>query len=192
MTSDEIYEAVKAGEDEGWRQVWENVIVPEMRTNRSGALARKYCLTDGDLMGMLYEDMIGRGKIGLFRNDGGSLWGWMRQYVRGYVTRSNPNAHGEFSIEGTAASDENGEEIALPVEDKGVLRSEVWLMTHRCFKDLWNDDPRKAYVLYLRTRMRLSTAETAEMLDLTEANVDQIFSRAVKQMRRNWISHEKS
>lgn len=191
MTSDEIYEAVKAGRDEGWRLVWENVIVPEMRTNRSGALARKYCLTDGDLMGMLYQDMIGRGKIDLFRNDGGSLWGWMRQYVRGYITRSNPNQHGEFSIEGTATHDDNGEEMALPVEDKGVLRSEVWLMTHRCFKDLWNDDPRKAYVLYLKTRMRLSTAETAEMLDLTEANVDQIFSRSVKQMRKNWVTHEK-
>jgi hypothetical protein len=182
---------VKAGGDEGWRLVWENVIVPEMRTNRSGALARKYCLTDGDLMGMLYQDMIGRGKIDLFRNDGGSLWGWMRQYVRGYITRSNPNQHGEFSIEGTATHDDNGEEMALPVEDKGVLRSEVWLMTHRCFKDLWNDDPRKAYVLYLKTRMRLSTAETAEMLDLTEANVDQIFSRSVKQMRKNWVTHEK-
>jgi DNA-directed RNA polymerase specialized sigma24 family protein len=39
--------------------------------------------------------------------------------------------------------------------------------------------------------MRLSTAETAEMLDLTEANVDQIFSRSVKQMRKNWVTHEK-
>jgi hypothetical protein len=191
MTPDSIYAAVKAGGDDGWRLVWENVIVPEMRTNRSGALARKYCITDGDLMGMLYEDMIGRGKIELFRNDGGSLWGWMRQYVRGYVTRANPVRHGEFSLEGTAERNENGEAMALPVDDKGVLRGETWMMTHRCFKDLWNDDPRKAYVLYLRTRMRLTSAETAEMLDLTEANVDQIFSRSVRQMRQNWVKHEK-
>ena len=191
MMPDSIYAAVKAGGDDGWRLVWENVIVPEMRTNRSGALARKYCITDGDLMGMLYEDMIGRGKIELFRNDGGSLWGWMRQYVRGYVTRANPARHGEFSLEGTAERNENGEAMALPVDDKGVLRGETWMMTHRCFKDLWNDDPRKAYVLYLRTRMRLTSAETAEMLDLTEANVDQIFSRSVRQMRQNWVKHEK-
>ena len=102
MTPDEIFEAVKAGGDEGWKHVWENVIVPEMKSLRSGELARKYCITDGDLMGMLYEEMIGKGKIGLFRNDGGSLWGWMRQYVRGYVMRANPNPHGEFSIEGAA------------------------------------------------------------------------------------------
>ena len=64
-------------------------------------------------------------------------------------------------------------------------------MTHLCFKELWNDDPRKAYVLLLKTRMFLSSAEVAELLDLTEANVDQIFSRSVKQMRENWRSHEK-
>ena len=191
MTPGEIYEAVKAGGDTGWKLVWENVIVPEMKSLRSGELARKYCITDGDLMGMLYEEMIGNGKINLFRNDGGNLWGWMRQYVRGYVTRANPNPRGEFSIEGPADFNDGGEAMALPDIDRGVESAEVWRMTHRCLKDLWNDSPRKAYVLYLKTRMHLSSAEVAEMLDLTEANVDQIFSRSVKQMRANWIKHEK-
>lgn len=188
---DNAYELVKAGGDAGWKLVWENVIVPEVRSLRSADLARKYCITDGDLMGMLYEEMIGRGKINLFRNDGGSLWGWMRQYVRGYVTRANPNQHGEFSIEGTAERSDNGEPMSIPVDDHGVVKREVWLMTHRCFKDLWNDDPRKAYVLLLKTRMHLSSAEVAEMFDITEANVDQIFSRSVKAMRENWRRHEK-
>ena len=80
--------------------------------------------------------------------------------------------------------------MAIPTDDYGVIRNEVWLMTYRCFKDLWNDDPRKAYVLFLKTRMHLSSAEVAKMLDLTEANVDQIFSRSVKQMRENWVKHE--
>ena len=191
MTADEIYEAVKAGGDAGWKLVWENVIVPEVKSIRSAELARKYCITDGDLMGMLYEDMIGNRKIEQFRNDGGSLWGWMRQYVRGYVSRADPNPHGEFSLEGTAELDEDGEPMPIPVDDHGVIRNEVWDMTYRCFKDLWNDDPRKAYVLFLKTRMHLSSSEVADMLDLTEANVDQIFSRSVKQMRENWIKHEK-
>ena len=39
--------------------------------------------------------------------------------------------------------------------------------------------------------IRLTVNEVAEMLDLTEANVDQIFSRSVKQMRANWVKHEK-
>ena len=191
MTPHEIYEAVKAGSDAGWKLVWENVIVPEVKSLRSSDLVRKYCITDGDLMGMLYEDMIGKKKIEQFRNDGGSLWGWLRQYVRGYVTRANPAAHGEFSIEGTAEQNEHGEPMSIPTDDLGVIRSEVWDMTHLCFKELWNDDPRKAYVLFLKTRMHLSSAEVAEMMDLTEANVDQIFSRSVRQMRENWVKHEK-
>jgi len=192
MTPEETYEAVKAGGDVGWKLVWENVIVPEMKSLRSGELARKYCITDGDLMGMLYEEMIGRGKIDLFRNDGGSLWGWMRQYVRGYVMRANPCSHGEFSIEGTAERNENGEAMSLPDTDYGVESVEVRRMTHRCLKDLWNEGPRKAFILYLKTRMHLSSAEVAEMLDLTESNVDQVFSRSVRQMRANWVKHEKS
>ena len=143
-------------------------------------------------MGMLYEEMIGRGKIDLFRNDGGSLWGWMRQYVRGYVTKANPNPHGEFSIEGTAEHSDSGEAMSIPDTDCGVESAEVWRMTHRCLRELWNEGPRKAFVLYLKTRMHLSSAEVAEMLDITESNVDQIFSRSVKQMRANWVKHEKS
>ena len=192
MTPAEMYEAVKAGGDVGWKMVWENVIVPEVTSMRSSELARRYCITDGDLMGMLYEDMIGNGKIELFRNDGGNLWGWMRQYVRGYITRANPNPHGEFSLEGTAEQDEHGEQMAIPTDDRKVIRNEVWDLTHLCFKELWNDDPRKAYVLLLKTRHHLSSAEVAALLDLTEANVDQIFSRSVKQMRANWRSHDKS
>ena len=107
------------------------------------------------------------------------------------MTKANPNSHGEFSIEGTAEHNENGEVISLPDIDHGVESAEVWRMTHRCLKYLWNEGPRKAYVLYLKTRMHLSSAEVAEMLDLTDANVDQIFSRSVKQMRANWVKYEK-
>lgn len=192
MTPVEIYEAVKAGGDAGWNLVREHVVSAEMKSLRSGELARKYCITEDDLVGMLYEEMIGKGKIALFRNDGGSLWGWMRQYVHGYVMRAKPNRHGEFSIEGVADRNESGEAMVLPDSDTGVESAEIWRMTHRCLKDLWNEGPRKAYVLYLRTRMHLSSAEVANMLDLTEANVDQIFSRSVKQMRANWVKHEKS
>ena len=182
MTPNEIYEAVKVGGDAGWKLVWENVIVPEVKSLRSADLARKYCITDGDLMGMLYEDMIGNRKIEQFRNDGGSLWGWMRQYVRGYVTRANPNPHGEFSLEGTAE-----EIVGVLLERRAPrlfhnARSRA-LQGHDLFRPCHN-------VLFLKTRMHLSSAEVAEMLDLTEANVDQIFSRSVKQMRENWVKHE--
>ena len=191
LSEHEIYELMKLQDDLAWRLVWEKAVLAEAKSLRSARMAREWGVTPEELMGILYEDMIAKGKINLFRDDGGSLWGWLRQYVRGYVTRANPNAHGEFSLEGTAEQNEHGEPMAIPTDDLGVIRNEVWDMTHRCFKDLWNDDPRKAYVLLLKTRFHLSSAEVSEMFDLTEANVDQIFSRSVKQMRENWVKHEK-
>ncbi len=192
-SSEDAYALVKAGGDDGWKLVWEHVVEPEMRSTRSAELARKYGVTAGDLMGWLYEDMIGRKKIDNFRNDGGSLWGWMRQYARGYVTRANPAAHGEFSLEATAERDERGEMMPILVEaGKGIRHNEVWYVTHRCFLALWDDDPVKAYVHILRAKLRLSSEQVKEMLNLSSAAaVDQIFSRAVRDMRAYWVEYDR-
>ena len=183
---------LQAGEDPAWKRLWFEVIVPETRLSRNAELMRKYSVTAGDLNGQLFEEMVGEGKFALYRDDGGSLAGWLRRYVRGYIARANPAAHGEFSLDGTADLDDHGEPMAIPVEDIGLIRSEAWRMTHRCLKDLWNDDPRKAYVLLFKTRFHFSSKEVADMLDISsDAAVDQIFSRAVKDMRAAWVRHDK-
>lgn len=191
----EFFEAVKAEKDEGWKRVWFDVIVPETSGATNAALMKKWSVTAGDLMGRLYEEMIGRGKIDLYRDDGGSFAGWLRTYVRGFIRRSNPNAHGEFSLEATAEHDERGEQMPIPVDDKGrgFILHDVWFTTHKCFLDLWNDDPRKAYVMLCRTKLGLSAVETAEFLGISNKDaVDQIFSRAVKAMRAAWPRHDKT
>ena len=193
MTDHEWYELVKDGGDAGWRIVWETVVEPEARSPKSAEMMRRFSITDGDLMGMLYEDMIGRRKIDLYRDDGGSLQGWLRKYVRGYILNADPNRHGEISLEGAHADAEDGpSEMAIPVDDIKTARNEAWNMTHLCFKDLWNEDPERAYVMLLKTRFHLSSEETKEMLDVSSAaNVDQIFSRAVKFMRLAWARWDK-
>lgn len=192
MTDGEWLELIRTGSDEGWKLVWERVVETEAKSLRSAEMMRRYSLTEGDLMGMLYADMIGRGKIGLFRNDGGSLAGWLRTYVRGYVLNADPNRHGEISIEGAHADAEGeGEALALPQEDGKVLRSEAWRLTHYCFRELWNEDPERAYIHLLKTRFFLSSGEIRDFLDVSSAaNVDQIFSRSVKFMRTAWMSHD--
>lgn len=193
MLSDaEWAESVRAGEDAGWKRVWERVIVPESKSLRSVELMRRYSLTDGDLMGMLYEEMIGRKKIDLFRGEG-SFEGWLKRYVRGFILNANPNKHGEISIEGAHPDADNGQtEMVLPTEDKQVLMKDVWLTTHWCFHDLWQSDPERAYVHLLKTRYHLSSDEVRDFLDVSSsANVDQIFSRAVKFMRAAWPKHDK-
>ena len=58
MSDAEWCELVKQETDEGWKPVWERVIVPESKSMRSAELMKKYSLTDGELMGMLYNEMI--------------------------------------------------------------------------------------------------------------------------------------
>lgn len=193
MTDHEWYELVKEGGDAGWKLVWEKVVEPEARNGHNASMMRSFSLTAGDLMGMLYEEMIGRGKISLYRDDGGSLQGWLRKYVRGYIRGADPAKHGEISIDKPVANDGDDAPMDLPVDDRRMIRNETWNMTHLCFKDLWNSDPERAYVMLLKTRFFLSSAEIAAMLEISSAaNVDQIFSRSVKFMRSAWVRNDKT
>ena len=188
MTDQEWFELVKSGEDAGWKRIWEEVVEPEAKSLRSAELMKKYTIDPGDLMGWLYEDMIGKKKLDLFRGEG-SFAGWLKTYVRGYILHADPNKHGEISIEG-AYRDENGEDEAMviPKEDHETIRAEAWRMTHWCFRKLWNEDPVRCYIHVLKTRFFLSSEEIRDFLDVSSAaNVDQIFSRSVKFMR-SWAS----
>lgn len=188
LTDHEWYELVKSGEDAGWKLVWEKVVEPESTSLRSAELMKRYSLTAGDLMGMLFDEMIGRKKIELYRDDGGSFQGWLRRYVRGYILNADPMKHGEISIDSAHSDSEEGPAgMEIPTHDIKMTLNEVWNMTHLCFRDLWNNDPERAYILLLKTRFHLSSEETRDFLDVSSAaNVDQIFSRSVKFMRNQW------
>ena len=192
MTDHEWYELVKAGEDAGWKLVWEKVVEPESSSQRSAELMTRYSITAGDLMGMLYEDMLGRRKIDLYRDDGGSFQGWLRTYVRGYILGADPNKHGEISIEGTYQVESGeSEAMSIPKHDHEVIRREVWQMTLWCFRELWNEDPERCYIHLLKTRFFLTSEEVRDFLDVSSAaNVDQIFSRSIKFMRQRYVYHD--
>ena len=184
MTDLEWRDLVKEGKDEGWKLVWERVVEPESRSMRSAELMRRYSLDVGDLMGMLYDDMIGRKKIDLYRGEG-SFEGWLKRYVRGYVLNADPNAL-DSGDGGNGDEGSTGIEIPVPA-GTGIARNEVWQMTHWCFRLLWNEDPLRAYIHLLKTRFHLSSEEVRDFLDVSSAaNVDQIFSRSVKFMREAW------
>ncbi len=191
MTDREWYELVKDGKDEGWKLVWEKVVEPDARSVKYGGIMKKYSLDPGDLMGMLYDELLARRKIDLYRGTG-SFQGWLRTYVRGFILNANPNKHGEISVE-QAHPNADGEGVALvlPSEDKSILRGEAWRLTHYCLRELWNEDPDRAYIHVLKTRFFLSSEEIKDFLELSSAaNVDQIFSRSVKFMRSRWMKHD--
>ena len=192
MTNDrEWLESLKAGEDSGWKLVWERVVVPEKDNPKHAEMMRRFSLDEGDLMGRLYEDMLHRGKIALYRGEG-SLAGWLRTYVRGYILNADPRRHGELSLDSPPGDGAEDDRLPEPPDhDTGVMMKDIWISTHYCFHDLWKEDPRRAYLHLLKTRFGLSSEETRDFLEISSsANVDQIFSRNVKFMREAWRRRE--
>ena len=182
------------------------MILVEVRSFRSAEMARKWGVSPEELMGRLYEDMIARGKIELYRDDGGSLVGWMKSYVRGYIREANPSRRREISIDTVGlegednanfeekiskeVSDAKGRDSS-PIEDPVLRRQEEWAVVQRCFGELWRKNPLRAYVHLLKLRLNLSSRQIKDMLGISsEANVDQLFSRAVKDMRKLQVEHE--
>ena len=172
----EIYELLKLQDAEAWRLAWEKAVLPEARSLRSGQMARRFGVTAEEMMSLLYVEMIGGGKINLYRDDGGSLWGWMRTYVRGYIHQADPARKKEISLEGAdfgdesdggasfeekvskMVSDSRGRESS-PLEDPAMRRKEEWELVQKCFGDLWKKNPMRAYVHLLKLRMNLSSTE---------------------------------
>lgn len=203
----EVWELLKLQDAEAWKLAWTRAVLPEAEGFRSGRKAREWGVSAEELMSMLYVEMVGARKLDLYRDDGGSLWGWMRTYVRGYVHRARPDAR-LMSIEGAGEADADGDgrnfeeklsmqvsdsrgRAASPDEDPAVRRREEWELVQKCFADLYRKNPMRAYVHLLKLRMNLSSTEIKSMLGMSsEANVDQTFSRALKDMQKLKVQHE--
>ena len=202
-----VWEYLKLQDADAWKLAWERAVLPEAEGFRSGSKARDWGISAEELMSLLYLEMVGGRKLELYRDDGGSLWGWMRTYVRGYIHRAKPDER-LSSIEGagTVSDDDDGRDFeeklskrmsdlqgreSLPAEDPAVRRREQWELVQKCFADLYRKNPMRAYVHWLRLRMNLSSTEIKSMLGMSsEANVDQTFSRAVKDMQNLKVQHE--
>ena len=132
----------------------------------------------------------------------GSLYGWVRVYLRQYLNECNPAGDGRtVDIEDGIEDEEGrvamtlGDKISAEVseinrrdpyggEDLQVLQHERWAIAGQCLRDLWQENSIQAYVLLLKTRFHLSSLEIKERFGISSAaNVDQMFARAVKKMK---------
>lgn len=206
LSDHDVFELLRRQDADAWTFVWQRAVLAEARSFRNSEMVRKWNLSAEELMGRLYEEMIARGKIELYRDDGGSVIGWLRTYVRGYIRQANPERRREVSLDSTGAdeddqanfeekiskevSDAKGRDSS-PLEDPALRRQEEWDMVQRCFGELWRKSPLKAYVHLLKLRLNLSSRQIKDMLGISsEANVDQLFSRAVKDMRELKVQYE--
>ena len=206
LADHDIYELLKRQDADAWMFVWKRAVLTEARSFRNSEMARKWGVSPEELLSRLYEDMIARGKIELYRDDGGSLLGWLRTYVRGYILQANPDRRREVSLDTSGAEGEDNVSLeeriskelsdarardSSPTEDPALRRQEEWAMVQRCFGELWRKSPLKAYVHLLKLRLNLSSRQIKDMLRISsEANVDQLFSRAVRDMRELKVRYE--
>ncbi|MBP5791903.1 MAG: hypothetical protein J6W80_06590 [Kiritimatiellae bacterium] len=205
----ELVRLLAAEDPEAWEYVLQQLTRQE-KASLSRSLKREaWGVSIEDLLGELYEDMIGKEKL---RNyDGkGSLIGWMRSYMRGYLTRKNPNLSRFVDIDGEVAPADSespsltlGDKIAKEVSDgtslyaygggdPEVLKRERLDMARKCFTDLWKENSVQAYVMLFKTRFQMSSLEIMDRLGISSAaNVDQMFSRAVRKMKELKVKHDK-
>ena len=206
LTDHDIFELLRRQDADAWSFVWKRAVLAEARSFRNSEMARRWGVTPEELLGRLYEDMIARGKIDLYHDDGGSIVGWLRAYVRGYIRQANPDRRREISLDSAGmegednvsfeekvskeVSDSKGRDSS-PIEDPALRRQEEWAVVQRCFGELWRKNPLRAYVHLLKLRLNLSSREIKDMLGISsEANVDQMFTRAVKDMRELKVQYE--
>lgn len=200
LTDGEICALLRREDPAAWRHILEKIVDQEKRSPGNNRKRVDWGVSLESLLGQLYEEMIGKGKLANYRGDG-SLVGWLRSYLRGYLQRQNPNATRFTSFDagvGDASEEETGrleEQISFRLSeerrgdaygDEGlpILRQEQWQIVQKCFKELWERNSMQAYVMLLKLRFHMSSVEIKERLGVSStANVDQLFARAVKKMR---------
>ena len=178
LSDHELFLALKCQDAEAWRHVWEKVVLVECKVRGNAEMIRKWGVTPEEVMSVLYSEMIGHDKISGYRDDGGNLVGWLRKYVRGYIYRSNPeNPHVELS--------DSIPDTAVASEGDATETREDWEIVQRCFSRLWAENPLRAYVHLLKLRDGMSSAQIRSLLNVSStAHVDQLFARALKDMRK--------
>ena len=178
MSEHEFFQLLLSQDADAWRSVWERVVLAECAVHRNSEMIRKWGILPEELMSVLYAEMIGQGKLTRYRDDGGSVVGWLRKYVRGYIYRSNPeNPHIELS--------DSVPDTAVANERDATETREDWEIVQRCFSRLWSENPLRAYVHLLKLRDGMSSADIRSLLNVSStAHVDQLFARALKDMRK--------
>jgi len=206
LTNMELVELLKQEDQGAWTYVLEKVVDQEKRSTANSRKRADWGIAIESLLGQLYEEMVGQRKLEMYEGRG-SLIGWLRMYLRGYLNRQNPETGRFVSLD---AQPYEGEDEAAPSleekisfqqsemhsrnayvgEDLHVLKHEQWEIVQKCFRNLWQGNTIQAYVMLLKLRFHMSSLEIKERLGLTSAaNVDQMFSRAVRKMKEEKVKY---
>ena len=166
---------LKDGNDDAWRYVLLRVVVPVLHRPMIAKIKADRRLSDLDVLGMLFEQLIQKRDIDNYAYKCPVVY-WMRPYVFKVVM--------EYCKKNDApVSDENYLNV-LKDENAPMPNSDLFEEARVCFNRLWKEDKLKARVHYLKTVSEMSSRDIMRLLNISsEANVNQLFSRACRLMR---------
>ncbi len=166
---------LKDGNDDAWRYVLLRVVVPVLHRPMIAKIKADRRLSDLDVLGMLFEQLIQKEDIDNYAYKCPVVY-WMRPYVFKVVM--------EYCKKNDApVSDENYLNV-LKDESAPMPNSDLFEEARVCFNRLWKEDKLKARVHYLKTVSEMSSRDIMRLLNISsEANVNQLFSRACRLMR---------
>ena len=165
----------KAEIESAWKDICTEVVQPVLKSyTRNGIsfyrIAKDRNLDELELYGMLFEDMVYYRRLEKY--DGTKpLFKWMQLYLKKIILeycKKNPNPVSDFDRDELSPYEANNER---------------WSLIQDSFAELWRKNPMKAYIYLLKRYYNTSSDQIREMLGVSSnANVDQQFSRANKEM----------
>lgn len=105
-----ICERLKSGDCGAWKYILEKVVDQEKRSSVNNRKRTDWHVPLESLISRLYDEMVGGHKLDAYQGTG-SLVGWLRKYIRGYLNRENPENRHEVSLDAPTTDDE-GDEVS--------------------------------------------------------------------------------
>lgn len=166
---------LKEGNDDAWRYVLFRAVVPVLHRPMLAKIKSDRHLSDLDVLGMLFEQLIQKKDIDNYACKCPIIY-WIRPYVFKVVM--------EYCKKNDAPVSDESFINVLKDEATPIPNAEMFEEARMCFNRLWKEDQLKARVHYLKTVSEMSSRDIMRLLNISsEANVNQLFSRACRLMR---------
>ena len=160
----------------GWSRVKVRVVLPV--ASRCANLVKDLHLSQDDLINMICKKLVADGKLALF-GFRCPLHLWMQTCLLRELIR----AHRKFqpAVDPGVLAGVLVDERSAPWEE--VTRKEELALMARDFVTLWKKNPLQSYVLLLRTKTRMSSAQIQRLLNVSSvSHVDKMTERARKEI----------
>lgn len=175
VDSHKLVDLLWNGDDDAWRYVYARAVLPLLKRASLGRIVQDRNRSDLDICGAVFEYLIGKRKLELYRHECPIVYWirfWVTKDILGYCKKNdNP------------VSEEERKDVSIDETpfDGVAFKDEIKF----CYMKLLHENRKEANVLYLKAVEGRSSQEIMMLLGISsEANVDQMHSRARKKMRQ--------